>query len=96
MIGPSQRRLPRWGSRCSTAVIAVALYAAFYAGLLATVLACLAVSLLWPLFVAQPFIEDRFDLLEMAIFAVTCGFIAHLVAYGVILSVNPAFIDQLD
>lgn len=61
------------------AVVAVALYGGFYAGLLATVLACLAVSWLWPLFVAQPFIEDRFDLLEMVIFAVTCGFIAHLV-----------------
>lgn len=61
------------------AVVAVALYAGFYAGLLATVLACLAVTFLWPLFVAQPFIEDRLDLLEMATFAATCSFISFLV-----------------
>jgi diguanylate cyclase (GGDEF)-like protein/PAS domain S-box-containing protein len=61
------------------AVIAVALYAGFYAGLLATALACLTVTFLWPLFVAHPFIESRLDLLEMAIFAVICGFISFLV-----------------
>ncbi|EDQ00410.1 DUF4118 domain-containing protein [Shewanella benthica] len=61
------------------AVIAVALYAGLYAGLLATVLACLAVTFLWPLFVTHPFIENRFDLLDMAIFAVTCSFISYLV-----------------
>ena len=61
------------------AVIAVALYAGFYAGLLAIVFACLAVKFLWPLLVTQPFIENRFDLLEMAIFAITCSFISYLV-----------------
>lgn len=61
------------------AVIAVALYAGFYTGLLATALACLAVTFLWPLFVTRPFIENRLDLLEMVIFAVICGFVSFLV-----------------
>lgn len=60
------------------AVIAVAFYAGFYTGLLAIVLASLAVLFLWPLFAAQPFIENHFDLLEMAVFALTSGFIAYL------------------
>lgn len=59
-------------------VIAVAFYAGFYTGLLATFLACIAVLFLWPLFAAHPFIENRFDLLEMAVFALTSGFIAYL------------------
>lgn len=61
------------------AVIAVALYAGFYAGLLATLLACLAVTFLWPLLVTHSFIENRFDFLEMAVFAVTCSFISYLI-----------------
>ncbi|MBU1642669.1 PAS domain S-box protein, partial [bacterium] len=61
------------------AVIAVALYAGLYAGLLATVLACLAVTFLWPLFAVYPFIENRFDLLEMAVFALICSYISYLV-----------------
>ncbi len=61
------------------AVIAVALYAGFYTGFLAIVLACLAVTLLWPLFAVHPFIKNRFDLLEMAIFVLTSSFIAYLV-----------------
>ncbi len=59
-------------------VIAVALYGGLYAGLLATALACLSVAFLWPLFVGLPFIENRFDLLEMAIFALICSFISYL------------------
>ncbi|WP_372739292.1 diguanylate cyclase domain-containing protein [Neptunomonas sp.] len=61
------------------AVITAALCAGLYSGLLATVLACLTVTFLWQLFATQPFIENRFDLLEMAIFAITCGFISYLV-----------------
>lgn len=61
------------------AVIAVALYAGLYAGLQATVLACLTVTLLWPLFATHPFIENRLDLLEMAIFVITCSLISYLV-----------------
>ncbi|MGA9045067.1 diguanylate cyclase domain-containing protein [Sulfuricurvum sp.] len=60
-------------------VIVVALYAGFYTGLLATVLACFTVTFLWPLFAAHPFIENRFDLLEMAIFTLTSSLIAYLV-----------------
>jgi diguanylate cyclase (GGDEF)-like protein/PAS domain S-box-containing protein len=60
------------------AVIAVALYGELYAGLLATALACLAVTFLWPLFAGYPFIENRFDLLEMTIFALICSFISYL------------------
>lgn len=61
------------------AVIAVALYGGLYAGLQATVFACLVVTLLWPLFATHPFIENLFDLPEMAIFVLTCGFISYLV-----------------
>ncbi|MCJ7765940.1 MAG: PAS domain-containing protein, partial [Thiovulaceae bacterium] len=61
------------------AVIAVSLYVGLYAGLLATVLATLAVTFLWSLFGTHPFIENRFDLLGMALFAVTCTFILSLV-----------------
>ena len=61
------------------AVIAAALYAGLYAGLLATVLACLTVIFLWPLFATYPFIENRFDLLGMAVFAVICSFISYLI-----------------
>jgi diguanylate cyclase (GGDEF)-like protein/PAS domain S-box-containing protein len=59
-------------------VIAVALYGGLYSGLLATALACLSVTFLWPLFVGHPIIENRFDLLEMAIFALICSFISYL------------------
>ncbi len=60
------------------AVIAAALYAGLYAGLLATLLACLVVSFQWPLFAIHPFIENRFDVLRMAVFVITCGFISYL------------------
>jgi diguanylate cyclase (GGDEF)-like protein/PAS domain S-box-containing protein len=59
-------------------VIAVALYGGLYSGLLVTALACLSVTFLWPLFVGHPIIENRFDLLEMAIFALICSFISYL------------------
>jgi diguanylate cyclase (GGDEF)-like protein/PAS domain S-box-containing protein len=59
-------------------VIAVALYGGLYSGLLVTALACLSVTFLWPLFVGHPIIENRFDLLEMAIFALNCSFISYL------------------
>ncbi len=58
-------------------VFAVALYAGLYAGLMATVLASLSVAFMWPLLVARPFIENGFDLLEMALFIV----ISTLVSY---------------
>lgn len=51
------------------AVLTVALYAGFSAGMLATVLACLAVTFLGPLLVAQPFIKSPADALGMAVFA---------------------------
>ena len=59
-------------------VIAVALYGGLYSGLLVTALACLSVTFLWPLFVGHPIIENRFDLLEMAIFTLICSFISYL------------------
>ena len=61
------------------AVIAVALYAGFYAGILATALACITVTFLWPLFVARPFIENRFDILELVSFVIICSLISYLV-----------------
>ncbi|MBA3057915.1 MAG: diguanylate cyclase [Gammaproteobacteria bacterium] len=51
------------------AVLVVALYAGFFAGLLATLLSCLAVTLLGPLLVGQPFIESPADFLGVAVFA---------------------------
>lgn len=60
------------------AVIAVALYAGLYGGLLATVLACLSVTFLWPLFAADPFIVNSIDLLAMAVFAAIAAFISYL------------------
>ena len=61
------------------AVIVAALYAGLHAALFATVLACLTITYLWPLFVSHPFIDNRFDLLDMAIFATICGFISYLI-----------------
>lgn len=51
------------------AVLVAALYAGFSAGLLATVLACLAVTFLGSLLVAQPFIRSPADFLGLAVFA---------------------------
>lgn len=53
------------------AVMVVAIYGGFSAGLLATVLACLTVTFLWPLLVAQPFIHNPADWLGMAVFVLT-------------------------
>ena len=61
------------------AVIAVALYAGIYAGILSTILACITVTFLWPLFAARPFIENRFDILEMLSFVIVCSLISYLV-----------------
>jgi diguanylate cyclase (GGDEF)-like protein/PAS domain S-box-containing protein len=61
------------------AVTAVALYGGLFAGLLATVLACLTVTFLWPLLIGQPFIRNRFDLLGMAVFALTGMMISCIV-----------------
>ena len=38
----------------------------------------LATAFLWPFFVTHPFIKSRFDLLEIAVFAVTCIVISYL------------------
>ncbi len=54
------------------AVLVVALYAGFFAGLLATALACLVVTFLGALLVGQPFIKSPADFLGVAVF-VFCG-----------------------
>lgn len=52
-------------------VMVVAIYGGFFAGLLATVLACLTAVFLWPLLVAHPFIDKPADWLGMAVFIFT-------------------------
>ncbi|TXT40892.1 MAG: PAS/PAC and Chase sensor-containing diguanylate cyclase/phosphodiesterase [Comamonadaceae bacterium] len=54
------------------AVMFVAVYCGFVAGFLSTLLACLTVVYLWPIFVAQPFINHTADWLGMAVFILTC------------------------
>lgn len=63
------------------AVLVVALYGGFGAGVLATVLACLAVTFLGPLLIAQPFIKSPADFLGVAVFAF-CGLLVSAVAEG--------------
>ncbi|MGA7750510.1 MAG: EAL domain-containing protein [Gallionella sp.] len=52
-------------------VVVVAIYGGFPAGLLATVLACLTVTFLWPILVAHPFINNPADWLGMTVFVLT-------------------------
>lgn len=58
------------------AVMIIAIYGGLYAGLLATVLACLTATFLWPLFVAQPFIKNPADWLGMTVFVLTGSMIS--------------------
>jgi light-regulated signal transduction histidine kinase (bacteriophytochrome) len=60
------------------AVAAGALYGGFFAGLLGTVLSCLAVLFLLPALVGQPFIRDSADWLGMAVFFATCAMISGI------------------
>ncbi|CAM3742874.1 sensor domain-containing diguanylate cyclase [Rheinheimera salexigens] len=59
------------------AVIVAAFYGGFYAGLITTVFACLAIIFLWPLVVEQAYIIDSFELVKIAIFVITCSFISY-------------------
>ncbi len=61
------------------AVVVAAIFGGLSAGLLATVLACLAVAFPWPLLVAQPFVRNPSDFLGMAVFALSCVMISGLV-----------------
>ncbi|MCC7264601.1 MAG: response regulator [Candidatus Latescibacteria bacterium] len=54
------------------AVMIAALYGGLAAGLLATVLCCLTIFYLWPLFGPLPFIKDSADWLGMAVFFLNC------------------------
>ncbi len=58
------------------AVIVAALYGGFSAGLLGTILSCLTMLYLWPMFVTQPFIRDSVDWLGMTFFFITCTMIS--------------------
>lgn len=58
------------------AVMVVAIYGGLSAGLLATGLACLTVTFLWPLLVAQPFINNPADWLGMSVFVLTGSMIS--------------------
>ena len=58
------------------AVMVAALYGGFSAGLLGTVLSCLTVLFVLPVFVGQPFIRDSADWLGVAVFFITCTMIS--------------------
>ncbi len=58
------------------AVMVVAIYGGLAAGLLATALACLTVAFLWPLFVANPFINNPADWLGLSVFVLTGSMIS--------------------
>lgn len=58
------------------AVMIVAIYGGFFTGFLATVLACLTVTFLWPVLVAQPFIKNPADWLGMSVFILTSSMIS--------------------
>lgn len=60
------------------AVIVAILYGGISAGLMATILACLSVVFLWPLFAAHPIINNFFDVLEMLVFVIICCYISYL------------------
>lgn len=47
-------------------------------GLLATFLACMTVTFLWPLLVAAPFIKGPADWLGMAVYCLTCTLISFV------------------
>lgn len=48
------------------------------AGLLATFLACLTVTFLWPLLVAAPFIQGPVDWIDIAVYCLTCTLISFV------------------
>lgn len=58
------------------AVMIAAIYGGVYAGLLATALACLTVTFLWSMLVAQPFINNSADWLGMYVFILTGSMIS--------------------
>ena len=61
------------------AVMIAALYGGFFTGLVATLLSCLTILILWPLFVDQPFIGDPADWLGMAVFFINCMMVSGVV-----------------
>ena len=60
------------------AVMVVAIYGGLAAGLLATVLACLTVTFLWSILVAEPFINNLADWLGMVVFILTGSMISGI------------------
>lgn len=58
------------------AVMIVAIYGGLSAGLLATALACITVTFLWPLLVSTPFIKNPADWLGMSVFVLTGSMIS--------------------
>ena len=60
------------------AVMVVALYGGFSAGMLGTFLSCLAILFVLPLFVHGPFIRDSLDWLGLAVFFATCTMISSI------------------
>lgn len=60
------------------AVIVATLYGGITAGFIATLLACLTVIFLWPLLAMHPLIDNLFDVLEMLVFVIICGYISYL------------------
>ncbi|WNO60128.1 sensor domain-containing diguanylate cyclase [Rheinheimera sp. MMS21-TC3] len=61
------------------AIIAISLYAGFYAGIITTILACLTVMFLWPLLLNLPYINNDIELLKIVIFVVTSCLLSYYI-----------------
>jgi signal transduction histidine kinase/CheY-like chemotaxis protein len=59
-------------------VMVAAVYGGFLAGLAGALLASLIVVFLWPVFVAQPFIQTFADWLGLAVFCLNCALISYI------------------
>ncbi|MGB5446351.1 MAG: diguanylate cyclase [Psychromonas sp.] len=60
------------------AVIVATLYGGISAGLMTILLACLTMVFVWPLLAERPIINNLYDLLDMLVFVILCGYICYL------------------
>ncbi|MFT6986375.1 MAG: diguanylate cyclase (GGDEF)-like protein/PAS domain S-box-containing protein [Psychromonas sp.] len=60
------------------AVIVATFYGGVSTGLIATLLASLALIFIWPLFAAHPLINNLFDLFDLLFFVIICSYICYL------------------
>lgn len=60
------------------AVIMATLYGGISTGLITTLLACLTMVFLWPVLAGYPIINNFYDVLDMLLFVILCGYISYL------------------